>query len=90
MLYYAALSNCYTFEKEKIPQQDSVSNFEEIKQEGLPLPENSEEDLPLPENPEEEKVPKEYDNDNDNEGGSDEEHSIVLTNTNMLKGPKQF
>jgi hypothetical protein len=76
MLYYAALSNCYTFEKEKIPQQDSVSNFEEIKLEDLPLPEYSEE----------EKVH----NENDNEGGSDEEHSIVLTNTNMLKGPKQF
>jgi hypothetical protein len=74
MLYYAALSNCYTFENEKVPQQDSVPEFEGNKLKDLPLPENSEEE-------------KVY---NKNEGGSDEQHSIVLTNTNMLKGPKQF
>jgi hypothetical protein len=55
-----------------------VSEFEEIKQEDLPLPEYSEEEK------------AHNDNENKNEGGSDEEHSIVLKNTNMLKEPKQF
>jgi hypothetical protein len=100
MLYYTVLSSCYTFENEKIPPQDSEPAFEESKQEDLSLPENSEEEkVPNPEDSEEEKVPNPEDSEeekvhknyeNENEGGSDEENSNALTNTNMLKQPKQF